>query len=193
MDLLNSLTVVTISKHHMAHHKYNLCQLCFSEVGERKWLTEDDTWNSLWIFIVFTEMLALCCNHAVIPPFLKYCSKKPSGLEWGKAGLSLGPGQPLLLPRELSNRPLWPFSSGSALCCVCGLYKQVWKPLWASSNPASWASTAHSPATSSALAFCSLCLKYFSFRIPSDHGPPFQVSNRFNSCHAFKALSKFPS
>ena len=100
MDLLNSLTVVTISKHHMAHHKYNLCQLCFSEVGERKWLTEDDTWNSLWIFIVFTEMLALCCNHAVIPPFLKYCSKKPSGLEWGKAGLSLGPGQPLLLPRE---------------------------------------------------------------------------------------------
>ena len=54
----------------------------------------------VYVFIVFTEMLALCCNHAVIPPFLKYCSKKPSGLEWGKAGLSLGPGQPLLLPRE---------------------------------------------------------------------------------------------
>lgn len=103
MDLLNSLTVVTISKHHMEHHKYNWCQLCFSEVGERKWLTkDDDAWNSLWIFVVFTEMLAVwtCCNHAITPHFLKYCSKKSSGLEWGKAGLSLGPGQPLLLPRE---------------------------------------------------------------------------------------------
>lgn len=60
MDLLNSLTVVTISKHHIEHHKYNWCQLCFSEVGERKWLTkDDDAWNSLWIFVVFTEMLAV--------------------------------------------------------------------------------------------------------------------------------------
>lgn len=188
MDLLNSLTVVTISygvsKHHRAHHKHNLCQLCFTEVRERKRLTKKDAWNSLWIFIVFAEMLAVY-EHVTMPSSSIFWNTAAKSQEWtwvGQGWIVTGPWAPTAAANGISKRPLWSFSSGSVLRSECGFYERAWKPLWPSSHPASWASTAHSLATSSALEFCSLCLKYFSLRIPSDHRPPFQVSKRFLSC-----------
>lgn len=150
MDLLNSLTVVTISygvsKHHRAHHKHNLCQLCFSEVRERKWLTKNDAWNSLWIFIVFAEMLAVY-EHVIMPSSSIFWNTAAKSQEWtwvGRGWIVTGPWAPTAAANGISKRPLWSFSSGSVLRSECGLYEGAWKPLWASSHPASWASTAHS-------------------------------------------------
>lgn len=135
MDLLNSLTVVTISygvsKHHRAHHKHNLCQLCFSEVRERKWLTKNDAWNSLWIFIVFAEMLAVY-EHVTMPSSSIFWNTAAKSQEWtwvGRGWIVTGPWAPTAAANGISKRPLWSFSSGSVLRWVWTLWRGLKTPM----------------------------------------------------------------
>lgn len=109
-------------------------------------------------YLLFSLRCLLYEHVVTMPSSSIFWNTAAKSQEWtwmGQGWIVTGPWAPTDAAKKISKRPLWPFSSCSPLCSECGFYGWAWRPQWASSQPASWACTTHSPATPSALAFCS--------------------------------------
>ena len=128
--------------------------------------------------------------HGVTLPSLKYCTKVENGLGWGKAGRSLARGRPLLLPQLLKRRsdppPGAPHVSrvSTSVPGLLGLKS----PVYGSPAARTQRLSSHVLCPRGFVPFASCAFLSNTFR-----SLPFLPGLGFNSCHAFTALSKFPS